>query len=59
MSEQEKYTKQIHVWVSEDLYNDLKSILPEKGMLSIVVRRLLRGYLKQMKDGGREFYETK
>lgn len=39
---------QIHVEISEEMHKELKNILPEKGMISLIVRQLVRIYLQNI-----------
>ena len=41
--------KQIHIYVPTSLYNDVKAILPEKGMTTSLIRRFLRKYVAEYK----------
>jgi hypothetical protein len=42
--------KQIHVDVSEKMFMEIKRICPEKGMISLLARKLFREFIKNMHD---------
>ena len=42
---------QIHIEIPMEMHTDLKNALPEKGMISLIIRQLIRQFLKQVHDG--------
>lgn len=42
--------KQIHINIEDDLLDDFNAICGEKGMKSIIIRRLIRMYCELRKD---------
>ncbi len=37
--------KQLHINIPMEMYNDLMLILPERGMVTFIIRRLLKAYI--------------
>jgi len=52
MSDDPRHKKQLHVWIPKQLHDEIKSKLPESGMISTVVRRLLREWLAKINEPG-------
>ena len=42
--------KQIHIYVPTKLYNDVREILPERGMVTSLIRRFLRRYVSEYRS---------
>lgn len=43
--------KQLHIDISVEMWEELKKILPDKGLVSALVRRMLQKYIEDVKAG--------
>ncbi len=45
-----KYTHHLHVEVPMKLWSDFKEVVPEMGITSIIIKRLMQAYVEAAKD---------
>lgn len=43
--------KQLHIEIPLDTFKELKKILPDRGMITIVMRRLIDAYIRTVAEG--------